>query len=728
VSIRTGRADGLAALLVVLAAIAFQLPVYDRTMSLLDEGHILQFADIVHRGGDLYRDASGLALPGAFYLLAFAFDLFGPSIAVARWILVFEFAAFAAIVHLMLRQMATPRIAWAGLAALFLYKIWAFPHWQMYSYSTTAQCLLAGATLLVIRYCRSAHPTLLSAAGLVTGLAIFCKQDYGAAGLVAMNAALLLVTLSDPRAERPRPRTVLLLFNGPVVAIGILTAIHFLHQGLLQEMLQQTLVNHFIGISTGIYSSLPPIFPLFEQTPIFRSPYGYTTYVPSILFTVDWELLTSSAFYRNTFLWDLCLKLFFYAPYGVAIFGAIRAWRRRSALRDPARRAVYLQQTTLLIAACASILALSRPVDYVHVAVLYWPFPLLLLLWFNERSQRSARAARVALILGLVPALAIAGYSGRLMWQLHEKFETPLPTPRSGVRVTGDEAAVIGSVVDYVRTHTESDERVAVLPYFTLVSFLAGRDAPHREMYTLWPIEYDPNRQTEVIEALESNSADIAIYHDTQFAQLPRMREFAPEVFRYLVDHWEIDRLFVSPGLGYAFAGLRRSGEPALANSLYREGDRPRLYVEDPRRGSRAIPEEMRAAYLRSELWPFRRVLALRPSCGARRSVFVLAAEVPPGGRLRTAIGFHAQRWFQYPPSWVSYSIRAVDDGERSELFERRLDPHRDVRDRGWIEVDLDLDHFAGRRIDLEFTTRCETAASRDAAMGGFELPRLVTP
>jgi hypothetical protein len=141
---RLAGADGFAALFVVLVAIAFQLPIYDRTMSLLDEGHILQFADIVRRGGELYRDASVLALPGAFYLLTAAFDLFGPSVAVARWILVLEFAAFAGIVHLMLRQMAPPRVAWAGVAVLFVYKVWAFPRrrrsacWRALSTSSSA--------------------------------------------------------------------------------------------------------------------------------------------------------------------------------------------------------------------------------------------------------------------------------------------------------------------------------------------------------------------------------------------------------------------------------------------------------------------------------------------------------------------------------------------------------------------------------------------------------------
>jgi hypothetical protein len=313
------------------------------------------------------------------------------------------------------------------------------------------------------------------------------------------------------------------------------------------------------------------------------------------------------------------------------------------------------------------------------------------------------------------------------VWLLHAHFDTPLRTQRAGVRVTESDDAVIGAAVDHMRSQTRPDQKVAVLPYSPLLSFLAARDAPHPEMYTLWPVEYDPDRQREVIEALEADAADVAIYSATQFVQLPRMREFAPQLFEYLVDHWEIDRVFSGRRMGYVLAGLRRSDAPPDGTPLDVAGDAVRLYVEEPGTGPRSVPKTARASYVRLELWPFRRVVALRPSCGRRRSVLVVPIHVPPGSRLRTAIGFDAQHWYHYPPAAVAYSIRAVASGERVALFERRLDPHVEPRDRGWIEVDLDLGRFDGRRIELEFTTQCESPISRDAAMGGFEIPRLIT-
>ena len=71
---RRGVARGGAGpLLVAAVTFAFQLPFFDRWFSVMDEGHMLQFSDIVANGGLLYRDATSYPLPGSFYLLALAF-------------------------------------------------------------------------------------------------------------------------------------------------------------------------------------------------------------------------------------------------------------------------------------------------------------------------------------------------------------------------------------------------------------------------------------------------------------------------------------------------------------------------------------------------------------------------------------------------------------------------------------------------------------------------------
>lgn len=720
--------DVLMAAGVALLAIALQLPTFDRTMSLLDEGHILQFADLLHRGGELYRDATLLPLPGAFELLALVFDVTGPSIRAARWLVVLEFGAFAAIVFLLMRQLAGRGAAWAGVGAAVLYKVWAFPHWQMYSYSTTAQVLLAGALALVVRNHERPSSRLLAIAGFITGLAIVVKQDYGGAGLLAMNAALWLAAGVARPAGAPGRLATLAWFNGPVLAVGALTALHYASQDLLGLMLQQTLLNHLQGISSGEYTTLPPILPLFEANPLYRGVYGLGAYTPAIVFTVDWARVGASAFFRESVLWDWCIETFFHAPYLIAGAGIIRVIRGRAALRDPARRSSWLGEATLVAAATAWIAALNRPVDWVHVAVLYWPALLLLVLWTSTGLARLAPTPRRVAGVALATVITlVSGYSLQLQLALRAQFDTPLRGERAGVFVGADEEAVIGGAVDWLRSRTRPGDRAAVLPYFPLISFLAERDSPHPEAYTLWPIEYDPERQPAVIRALERD-ADAAVYHVTQAAQLPRMREFTPQLFEYLVDHWTIEKVFSDPGWGYMLAGLRRVGPPPGTPLLALGDPLPTVVIEDARGARRAVAPERAAERVRTELWPFRRVIALEPSCGTDRTVLTLPLDVPTGARLESAVGVDPAFWFRYPPSAITWEIRIVDGATRTMAFHQRLDPHRRASDRRWVEVDLDLAPWAGRRVNVELTTQCETATGRNPAMGGFEIPRLVTP
>jgi len=714
---------------VFAAAALFQLPFFDRTMSVMDEGHILMFADIIANGGELYRDATLLPLPGAFYLLALAFKLFEPSILVARWIVLIEFAALCTFAFATLRRLTSLPAAWAGVLALFGYRIWAFPHWYMYSYSTLSLCLLAAALVCMLRFLEREDLRWLGAAGLVSGLAVLCKQDYGVAGLVAMIAVLLVKRIAERAEPHAGVPTLLGWYLGPAAAVGAVMALHFLRQGLFGEMLQQTLLNHLIGIANFEYSSLPPLLPLFEQSEVIRSPYGFGAYTPAIMIQADWTRFTATAFYRETILWDLAVKLFFYGPYLYVAFASVRLWRMREALRDSMRRLGFLQEFALTALAALLLLALSKPVDYVHVAVLYWP--LLCLFVVHVHAWIGGRPRRAWTFLGLaaLPAVAVAGYSASLLSSLIEMNDTPLRGDRAGVFVLPNDDRVIGEAVDYVLANSSADQAVAVLPYYPLVSFLADRRSPHRATYTLWPIEYIPDRERQIIEAMEARDTRFLIYHFTQFAQFPRMEDYAPELFRYLVEVYEIDRVISDPGWGMMLAGLKRSdraaaGQPVLAEDLSNAA----VAIERADGGRQTLTAEQRPEIVTAALWPFRPVVAQRPLTGGRRSVMTVSVDVPPASRLQTAMGVHPKRWFKHPPAKLTFEIWAVAGGERELLATRTINPQGNHLDRHWFEIDVPLDAWAGRQIDLEFTLATNREHAETLDMSGWATPRLVTP
>lgn len=708
---------------VAAVALGVQLPVFDRSMSLMDEGHILQFADIVRRGGELYRDATLLPLPGAFYLLAGAFEIFGPSIRVARWLVVIEFTLLALAVFLLMRRLVPTAWAWCAVGALIVYKFWAFPHWIMFSYSTTALTLLGLALLLFVRFLDGGGRLALAGAGFVTGLGVLCKQDYGVAALLGMNVALVVAV----RARATVPAAPLALFawmNGAAASVGAVTALHFLRQGLFLEMLQQTLLNHLFGIAQFDYTGRPSLLPLFETQDILRTPYGISAYGPSILFTVDWERWRDGALFQSLG-WDLFIKAFFYAPYLIVAGAALRLWWTRDARSDPERRALWLRELALSAFAGSLILSLNRPVDYVHLAVLYWPLALLLVVHLHRIVRHRPRAGAVLVGAVLLVAAPVAVYTGWLAWGLHRQYDTPLRGERAGVFVKPAEEEVIGGVVDYVRAHSRPGQRVPVLPYFPLISFLAERDAPHRTIYTFWPIAYIPDRERQIAEAIDASGVEIAVYHFTQWAQFPRMSAYAPELFAWLARHYEMEAVFSDRTWGYKVAILRRVPEPVGTPLVEPRAANARVFWEEGER-ARVLPRARRRELARTALWPFRPVVALRPLSGGRRSGLSVPVQVPvSGGTLETAVGVHPDFWFRFPPSDARFELSLRTEAGERTLFQRTLDPHRRPEDRGWFQVELPLDAWAGQRVELVLRAATSSPLGEVFEMGGWEIPRL---
>ena len=169
-----------------------------------------------------------------------------------------EFAAFAAIVFVLMRRMVSPAWSWLAVFGLLLYRVWAFPHWQVYSYSTTSLLLIAAAMLCQLRWHDERRSAWLVAAGLLFGLSVYCKQDYGGAALLVMGALLV----ADGRARSLPVLRPLAIFVGCGAAVGAAVGLYFLAHGILPDLLQQTVFNHVRGIGSFEYTTYPSLLPL----------------------------------------------------------------------------------------------------------------------------------------------------------------------------------------------------------------------------------------------------------------------------------------------------------------------------------------------------------------------------------------------------------------------------------------------------------------------------------
>jgi hypothetical protein len=717
-------------LLVAAIAFCFQLPFFDRWFGVMDEGHMLQFADVVASGGMLYRDATSYPLPGAFYLLAGIFQLFEPSILLSRWVVVVEFSAFVAIAYSIVRRATSPLYASLCVLLLLLYRVWAFPHWQMYNYSTTALLVLSASLLGVVRFLETSDRRVLAGAGLVYGLGVFCKQDYGAAMLLAIVFTLFVYARGGPVALRRPFAPLLLTFLGPAAVVGIAAGVHFWMQGQLGFVLQLTVLNHFIGLSTFEYESFPPLLPLFRQDPAFRSPEALYAFFPAIVSTAEGAAAFRNTLFTGTAVYDTAIKAFIYAPPLLVGIGAVRQWRRRAALSDASQRTRYAIETAIVAvaAAFALLISLYRPQDYVHLAVLYWAFIALGVLLLHGLLSTRRKLAWIFAAVALLPGIAATAYTGRLVWKFREIHSEPIPGTRAGVHAKPREARLLGELVDYIHANSAPDDPVAAMPYFPILQFLADRDAPHAASYILWPFPEYPDRDDRIIQAMERANAQLVIYNFTQFPNFPPVPDYAPALFEYLVDHFEIDRVFNDATFGYSIAGLKRQAPSPPGTALFDDAGNPgTVRGEGPGGAVRVIDAERRARWIETRNWPFRPVVGLRPIAGGGRSVLSIPVDVPEAGAtLQTSIGVHPNLWFRYPPSWARFEVEVVSEGVRKALFEETLDPQQVLEDRGWFDVEVPLDAYRGRRIDLEFATSTAWPMAESPRMAGWGSPILI--
>ena len=718
--------------LIFVATVAVQLPFYDLWLGPMDEGHMALYADIARTGGAFYRDATFYPLPGAFLLLSFLFELFGPSIWISRVLVMLQFAVFVALLYLTARRMTSVRAALLTVLGLLLYRVWTFPHWQIFSYSSTALLLFLISALMLLRFfdgLDGRNARWLYGAGFVYGLGVFCKQDYGASALFASSIALVVFARWTPAIVRPSGRRLALGFLGPAAGVGALAGLWFLHQGTLGDVLRLTVFNHFEGMARYEYTALPSLFPLFRQDAALRVPPGTVLYTPSILLSTNAQSLFGSYLFQKTAVVDTLIKTFFFGPYLFYALGALRLWRRRSRFEQATERRAAMTEllvwglgTGLLI-----LFTLNRPQDFVHLAILYWPVPVLGVVYSAAALAGRPRAVRVAAVLVLFAVLVpVSLYSVQLARDLQSQRSERIDLERAGIKVRPSEAALLEDVVEYVTTHSEPDEPVAVMPYFPAIQFFADRRGPHRASYIIWPFAEIPDRDQQIIEAMQRTQTDLLVYHFNYFPNFPRVAEYAPELFDYLVDHFRIERVFTRERFGMRMAtALRqppRSGRPAVSGPL------EELAVRVVGQNGEMKPDAgERGALVTEDRWPLRRVVAVRPASGGDRTVLSVPVAPRRGDRLRSAVGVRPDAWASFRPSWVTFSVTARRGAERHVLFERTLDPHRKLEDRGWFELDVELSDFAGAPVVLEFATATERPAGERLEMGGFERPLLVS-
>ncbi len=723
------RRDGGAVAILIATALAMQLPLYHRWFSLLDEAAILQIADQLNQGSILYRDAVHVAFPGIFYLTAALFRVFGPSVLVGRWLMLILFTLVVVLVYVLARTVAGRTAAlWAGLLTV-AYRIVAFPHWQMLSYTSVAVFLLMVAVLIIAVNVRQPQPRWPIVAGLVVGLAAVFKQDCSAFVALGIGGFLFF----DGFSRRPLLTSFFAMarFGVAAAVAPILAVLAFAPAGLVGEMLWQTLwfplVQQPVWAPTvgegPMYIGFPPMWPPFEQSTMIRWD-GFFSYFPSIILDFAYLDILRSPVFQETILPEMFVRTVYAVPYavlGILIpVAGVRAVRRRGQSAPAPNRARHL--SLLLFVGVAMIASFSRPRDLVHLMILYLPTLVLVaalvdtlagssLVWWR-RIVLTAFAAVVGVVLML---------SFRVVSLARVFYDVPLAGPRAGVRVNEDAAVAINPLVAAL-TRTEEDRRspLAALPYVPAINFLTGRPLATR-FFALLPLEEFSDRQEQMMADLARDPRTDTVYSLQHLASIPRPQEYAPRLFDNLVERFRLGEMFNGTRMdGWLFSILEprpKVAEQVLFDFADHLEEATVLEIDAAGESRRVADSELRPGL---EVWPFERpVIALRPAIQPVRNALSFSVDVPQSARLRLGAALNPDEWTRFLTSALRLTVRA--NGEA--IFDTTLDPSRNFDDRRWQFADIPV---AEGRTTFVFETSSDNVYGVVDNLAGFAYPRLV--
>ena len=718
---RTGREAVIAVGLFVLA-LAFQLPLVDRWIAYTDEGLVLQTAAEINRGKVPYRD---IIIPGpgpaAFYLLAGVFRLTGPTFAASRLAMAVVSSAMAPLTYLLARGAMGRAPALLAALAFVACRLWAFPHWLFFHYSSCAVFLASVAYAVLLRGVSHDRLVPTAVAGSAGALTFLSRQDIGAASLAGLGLGALLL-------GRPRRFAQVGALAAGVVIVLIPVLVLFSAAGALGPLLDQTVLGPFHGRIRGLadvtYLRRPALLPLVGQDPALRA--RMAEYAPAVLVTTRWAAITQSPLYRTTAVWDGALKLVYFLPHATLLVAALLVlgwWWRPSPVSESRRRG----GTLLVLLATALLASFNPPQDWVHLLVLYHPTLLLGALLLDRLAHRGGVGVRRSLLASTAVAVfASLLVTVQLTREIRSAFDSPVVTPAGIVNLKSGEAQVLGGVLQHIATETAPHEPLPVIPYHPMIQFLAGRTAGLSSSY-FWPIRPRDDTDARLIGELEASKPRTIIYSPSQYGDLGSFRDRFPELFAYLVEHFEIARTFTPPtAWGIIFCALAR--RPATAQKplgdLTARLDQATVTVGDAT-ARRVLSGAERTAAAGHTLWPFRSVLYERPTRGGETRV-AFPLRIPARARLRFGYGFNPDLWVSLTPANVTFSVLAISpEGSERTLFRRTCDPQRSPGDRKWSEAEVDLADLGGRDVTLVLVTTTDKPAGERADLAGWAEPRL---
>jgi enamine deaminase RidA (YjgF/YER057c/UK114 family) len=558
---------------IVTGAIACLLayPLARRSIILSDEGVMLAQAIEIARGKVLYRDLDAFVAPGIWYLLAATFSVFPPSVLLGRVIMLLGFGLTTVLSVRIALRFAPPACALMTAVGLMVAYVWAFPSWTFAFYSPFAVLFAIAALDRFLAWRSGQHKRDLFLTGVLIGLSIGFKQNYGALTFLGVLVTLPVThvgTLAElPQAMRRSARDAGWVILGVFLVVGSITAF-FAGQGALRPLWKLTVLHL---ASFGARQDIPylPLSALWQKLLLVgadRLTYGA---VPLYAVGKPADLLgpaTSSLGVTER----LHVLLYWLAP-ATILTGLALAMKPLLRSKEPDG-----DLAAVAIVGGALFLGVFPRADFAHLMNVYQPVVLMVALllyrtvaWarpsygpplvrgdqggMHPTCGESFRFARILSLsstvtlcrwLSVFVCLALVGVYAlvAMFWynRIRVQYDHPLKSERAGILVHAMEGDSLDAQVAFLRSVTMEDEPVLTVPDMSMLNFLAARPAPGR-YYNLYEHHIAEDEGAGVVDEAERSAVRwVVTRYDDFFSDRVPLRRYAPRLWRYLDTQFEI--------------------------------------------------------------------------------------------------------------------------------------------------------------------------------------------
>ena len=231
---------GITVAVVITAVILAVHPGMRRQPWLYDEGNTVNAAWRVAEGQVLYRDLWTIHASGTPHLLALVFAVFGTTIVVERALKLTLLGLLSVLGYACFRRFSSPLAAVTSVALGVGSRLDPVLLTSDTALVATLAAVLAASVVIGV----GSTSIRLFVAGLVLGLTVWFRHDFGVYATAACTVTVALASWLDPRGDahaRRAARPLVALWSG--VAIPVLAMVsYFFARGALGSMVQQMIV------------------------------------------------------------------------------------------------------------------------------------------------------------------------------------------------------------------------------------------------------------------------------------------------------------------------------------------------------------------------------------------------------------------------------------------------------------------------------------------------------